>query len=152
MWAELLRHFLDEGVDPFEVRRRVGHADVDGLVVLDLTDTSVTSALGVATADLVGDDYTLTQRIAGAATSAGFEGILAPSAALESRTTLAVFPLGMRAVRMGSSRVRQPPPRVADLLVAIKAHPDMPGTVQGLLRTISAGGSEAVRRLRRRPS
>src|SRR5262245_13148422 len=23
-WAELFRHFVDEGVDPFEVRRRVG--------------------------------------------------------------------------------------------------------------------------------
>ncbi len=26
-WAELFRHFTDEGVDPFEVRRRVGVVD-----------------------------------------------------------------------------------------------------------------------------
>jgi len=36
-WAELFRHFLDEGIDPFEVRRRVGRVYVV-LEVLDLTD------------------------------------------------------------------------------------------------------------------
>ncbi len=34
-WAELFRHFVDEGVDPFEVRRRVGRVFV-ALEVLDL--------------------------------------------------------------------------------------------------------------------
>jgi len=33
-WAELFRHFMDDGVDPFEVRRRVGAAEVAGLEVL----------------------------------------------------------------------------------------------------------------------
>jgi hypothetical protein len=36
-WAEFFRHFLDDGVDPFEVRRRVGRVSVS-LDVLDLTD------------------------------------------------------------------------------------------------------------------
>ena len=40
-WAELFRHFMDDGVDPFEVRRRVGAAEVAGLEVLDLTDETV---------------------------------------------------------------------------------------------------------------
>ena len=151
-WAELFRHFLDVGVDPFEVRRRVGHTDVDGLQVLDLTDASVLAALGVAEVDLIGDDYAVTRRIAEVAASAGFEGILAPSAALAGHTTLVVFPAGMHAAQPGISRVRQPPPRMADLLVAIRAHPDVPGSVQGLLRTLAAKGSEAIRHARRRGS
>lgn len=28
-WAELFRHFVDEGIDPFEIRRRVGRASVE---------------------------------------------------------------------------------------------------------------------------
>jgi len=36
-WAELFRHFVDDGVDPFEVRRRIGRVSVD-LEVLDLTE------------------------------------------------------------------------------------------------------------------
>ncbi|MHB1969158.1 MAG: RES domain-containing protein [Acidimicrobiales bacterium] len=34
-WAEFFRHFLDDGVDPFEVRRRVGRIRVDSMMVLD---------------------------------------------------------------------------------------------------------------------
>ena len=148
-WAELFRHFLDDGVDPFEVRRRVGHVDVDGLEVLDLTDATIISALGVSGGDLIGDDYTPTHRIAAAAVAAGFGGILTPSAALPGRTTLVVFPTGMRAVSAGASRVRQPPPRIADMLNAIRSHRDVPGTVRGILRTLATGGSDAIRRLRR---
>jgi RES domain-containing protein len=128
-WAELFRHFVDQDVDPFEVRRRVGYVDIDGLEVLDLTDTSVVSALEVTEADLVGDDYALTRSIAVFAAAAGFDGILAPSAALAGRTTLVVFPRGMQAVTAGPSRVRQPPPRMADLLTSMKVHPGAPGTV-----------------------
>ena len=84
----MFRHFSDEGVDPFEVRRRIGYVDVDRLAVLDLTDATVLSAIGATEADLLGDDYSLTQRIARAATEAGFEGILAPSAALPGRGPL----------------------------------------------------------------
>ncbi|HVX21413.1 MAG TPA: RES family NAD+ phosphorylase [Acidimicrobiales bacterium] len=151
-WAELFRHFLGEGVDPFEIRRRVGHVEVDRLVVLDLTDAAVRSALGVTETDLVSDDYAVTQRIAKAAASAGFEGILAPSAALPGRTTLVVFSAGMRAVAPGISRVRQPPSRMADLLRVIRPHPDMPGSVRQRLRSRGASGSQLLRRERRRRS
>ena len=61
-----------------------------------------------------------------------------------------MFPAGMRAVHAGSSRVRRPPPRMADLLVAIAAHRDVSSVTKGLLRSIAAGGSETLRRLRRR--
>jgi hypothetical protein len=54
-WAELFRHFVDDGVDPFEVRRRIGRVSVD-LHVLDLTDTKTRSHLGVEEADLVSND------------------------------------------------------------------------------------------------
>jgi RES domain-containing protein len=84
-WAELFRHFVDDGVDPFEVIRRVGSVDVTDLVVLDLTDSTVCVALGVTEDDLVADDYTLCQDIAAAAHAAGFDGILAPAAALPGR-------------------------------------------------------------------
>lgn len=46
-WAELFRHFTDEGIDPFEVLRRVGAADVEDLQVLDLTDSSVLDGFGL---------------------------------------------------------------------------------------------------------
>lgn len=80
-WAELFRHFLDDGIDPFEVRRRVGRVSVD-LQVLDLTDRTTRSHLGVSEADLVSDKCTLTQDIAAAARDAGFDAVLAPAAAL----------------------------------------------------------------------
>jgi hypothetical protein len=59
-WAELFRHFVDEGVDPFEVRRRVGRVSVD-LHVLDLTDRMTRSHLGVDEADPVSDDCAITR-------------------------------------------------------------------------------------------
>lgn len=46
-WAELFRHFTDDDVDPFEVRRRVGRVRVD-LIVLDLTNTQVEISSGSA--------------------------------------------------------------------------------------------------------
>lgn len=58
-WAELFRHFVDDGVDPFEVRRRVGRVAVT-LQVLDLTDERTRSHLGVDETDLLSDDYTTT--------------------------------------------------------------------------------------------
>ena len=70
-WAELFRHFLDDGVDPFEVRRRVGRVSVD-LEVLDLTDEATRSHLGVGAADLVSDDCTLTQEDRGRRSRCGF--------------------------------------------------------------------------------
>ena len=47
--------------------------------------------LAVSELALVGDDYSVTQAIASAARNAGFDGVLAPAAALPGRKTLAVF-------------------------------------------------------------
>lgn len=76
----MFRHFVDDGVDPFEVRRRVGRVAVT-LQVLDLTDERTRSHLGVDETDLLSDDYTTTQAIA-AARDANFDAVLAPAAAL----------------------------------------------------------------------
>ena len=51
-WAELFRHFLDDGVSPFEVRRRVGRADAH-VIALDLTAERVQGALGVSLDELI---------------------------------------------------------------------------------------------------
>lgn len=149
-WAELFRHFLDDGVDPFEVRRRVGRVSVD-LEVLDLTDDATRSRLGVSAADLVADDCTLTRDIAAAARNAGFDAVLAPAAALPGCQTLAVFAHALEAkVTAERSEVRQPPPRLADLLPLIRPHEDVPDTVRRLLITLGQLGAEAIRRQRRR--
>lgn len=147
-WAELMRHFVDDGVDPFELRRRVGRVKVDGLRVLDLTDPSVRAAVGLEEADLLGDDYTKTQAVASAAAAAGFGGMLAPSAALPGRRTLVVFAAGESAITAEWSSVRQPPPRVADLLHTIRVRADMPAAVRSLLARLAAAGSDAIRRRR----
>jgi RES domain-containing protein len=147
-WAELFRHFLDEGVDPFEVLRRVGAVDVDGLQVLDLTNPVVISQLGVDPADLVGDDYSPTQALADAARTADFEGLLAPSAALPDRRTLVVFDVGMPQLTFRPSRVRRPPPRLADFLMLIRPHPDVPDAVRRTLHALALAGAEVIRRLR----
>lgn len=149
-WAELFRHFVAEGVDPFEVRRRVGRVRVD-LDVLDLTDERVRADLHISADDLIGDDYAISQEIAGAAEGAGFEGVLAPSAALPGRRTLVVFPAAFQSLDAERSVVRQPPPRLVDLIGLIRAHPDVPMPVRHRLIALAATGSEAVRR-RRRPS
>jgi hypothetical protein len=149
-WAELFRHFLDDGVNPFEVRRRVGRVSVD-LEVLDLTDEATRSHLGVSEADLVSEDCTLTRGIAAAARNAGFDAVLAPAAALPGCETLAVFAHALSArVTAERSEVRQPPPRLADLLPRIRPHEDVPATVRRLLITLGKLGAEAIRRRRHR--
>lgn len=147
-WAELFRHFLDDGVDPFELRRRVGRVSV-ALEVLDLTDAKVRAHLGVGESNLIGDDYALTQAIAEAARDAGFDGILAPAAALPRRETLAVFAHALPRVQAERSEVRQPPPRLADLLPLIRPHESVPDAVRRTLRMIASAGAEAIRRQRR---
>lgn len=149
-WAELFRHFVDEGIDPFEVLRRVGAAEIDGLEVLDLTDDAVLKGLGFDRDDLVGDDYNLAQDLADLARAAGFEGLLAPSATLPGRRTLVVFAVGMSQLSFGPSRVRRPPPRMADLLTVIRPHPDVPEAVRRALHLVALAGSETIRRLRAR--
>ncbi len=149
-WAELLRHFVDEGIDPFEVRRRVGAVDVNGLAVLDLTDPAVCASLGVTEADLTGDDYSKSQAIADKAFAVGFGGVLAPAAALPGRRTLAMFTTGQGDIAEVSSRVRRPPPRLANVLDRIRPHPDVPAAVRQLFRELRLAGAEAIRRQRSR--
>jgi RES domain-containing protein len=119
-WAELFRHFTGLGIDPFEVLRRAGAARVEDLSVLDLTDPAVREAVGLVEADLLGDGYSRTQQIALAAVAAGFDGILAPSAALPGRTTLAVFPRGMAKVSAVREAVRTAPPRLRMLSTRVR--------------------------------
>lgn len=49
--------------------------------VCDLTDPKIRDRLGLQADDLVQDDWSLTQEVATAVRDAGFEAILAPSAA-----------------------------------------------------------------------
>lgn len=120
-WAELFRHTLGGGIDAFEIRRRIGVARVAGGEVLDLTDQAVRDRVGVSQADLIGDDYRLTQQIAAHAVGT-FDGILSPSAALPGRRTLAVFPTGMQRLSEESSRIATAPPRLASLQPSIRPH------------------------------
>jgi RES domain-containing protein len=147
-WAELLRHFLDDGVDPFEIRRRVARVRVEGLKVLDLTTDSVRRAVGITLDELTGDDYESCQRVAQLAREHGLDGILSPSAALADNTTLAVFDLAIERVKVELSRVSTPPPRLADLLSQIRLHRDVPATVRSFVRLLETLGSEAIRRRR----
>jgi RES domain-containing protein len=119
---------------------------VDSLTVLDLTDDDICSQLGVTSADLIGNDYGRTQAVGEAAAKAGFDAILAPSAALPGRLTLVVFPAGMSHLTASPSRVRQPPPRLGNLLRSIPPHPQVPGAVRDHLRSVMRTGTEAVRR------
>jgi RES domain-containing protein len=146
-WAELFRHFVDDGIDPFEVRRRVGRVSVD-LKVLDLTDAQVRHHLGISESDLLSDDYTGTQALAAAARDAGFDGILAPAAALPGRQTLVVFVHAFPKVHAERSEIRQPPPRLADLLPLIRPHERVPEAVRRAYRTLATAGAEAIRRRR----
>lgn len=144
-WAELFRHFVDVGIDPFEVRRRVGRVAVD-LDVLDLTDQEVRAHLDIHESDLLSDDYTITQELAAAAQDARFDAILAPAAALPGRQTLAVFARALPKVRAERSEIRQPPPRLADLLPLIRPHERVPDTIRRMFRTMAEAGAEAIRR------
>ncbi|HMM48870.1 MAG TPA: RES family NAD+ phosphorylase [Miltoncostaeaceae bacterium] len=148
-WAELLRHFADAGVDPFELRRRIGRVSVD-LDVLDLTNPTVRKHLAVDQKNLLTDDYTITQELAAGARDADFDGILAPAAGLPIRQTLAVFAGALSKVHAERSEIRQPPPRLADLLPLIHPHERVPDVIRRTYRTIAGAGAEAIRRRRRR--
>ena len=111
-WAELFRHHEQGGVSPFEVRRLVGKVRVRNLKVLDLTDEQVRVTLRVSGSDLAGDDLTRCQSIANRARVAGYDGILAPSAALDGQTTLAVFASAADKISEASSHVRHAPARM----------------------------------------
>lgn len=147
-WAELFRHFLDDGVDPFEVRRRVGRVSVD-LQALDLTNPATRSHLGVSVDDLTAEGLHVTQEIANAARDAGFDAVLAPAVALPGCQTLAVFAHALPRVTAERSVVRQPPPRLADLLPVVRPHEAVPDTVRRMLKTLQGAGAQAIRRRRR---
>jgi RES domain-containing protein len=149
-WSELFRHFTAASVDPFEVRRRVGPVHCESLDVLDLTDPVVRARLELDEEDLTGDDYTICQQVATLAFQAGFDAILAPSAALPGYQTLAVFHRALGKVRSaGNDRVRQAPPRMVDLLETIRLHTDVPTSVRRVLWIIQGAGRQAMIRARR---
>jgi len=77
----LFRHHEPGGVSPLEVKRRIGRARAKGLRVLDLTNARVRELLDVSESELTADDLTRCQEIADYARDAGFDAILAPSAA-----------------------------------------------------------------------
>jgi hypothetical protein len=120
-WAELFRHFLYDGVSPFEIRRRVGRADAQ-VVVLDLTSKRILDALGVSSDELIADDLTVCQELAELAIEAGFEAIHAPAASLEHERTLAVFGTAINS-NLGDvldKGIRRAPIRMFDVLRAIR--------------------------------
>ncbi len=145
-WAELFRHWGQHEVSPFEVRRRVGRARVERLVVLDLTDAAVRDELGVTEDDLIADDATRCRQLAADARDAGFDGVLAPSGALAGETTVAVFASAMGKVIAEHSRVQRPPVRMIDVLTRIRLPDALIDTVGRLYESLAALG----RRLRRR--
>ena len=114
VWAEFLRHH-EPDISPWEVRRRVGRTRVQGLRVLDLTNPAVRAAVGVEVEQLVSDDLARCQQIAAWARGVGYEGILAPSAALEGELILAVFASALAKVSEEHSRVQRPPRRMRPL-------------------------------------
>lgn len=76
-------------------------------------------AIGVGVEELVSDDLARCQQIAAWAQRAGYEGILAPSAALAGEVILAMFASAMGKVTEEHSRVQRPPRRMAPLLPRI---------------------------------
>jgi hypothetical protein len=119
------------------------------LQVLDLTDEETRSHLDVDETDLVSESYVTTQAIAAAARDAGLDAVLAPAAALPGCQTLAVFVHALPNVDAERSEVRQPPPRLADLLAVIRPHENVPDAVRRLLKTLERIGAEEIRRRRR---
>jgi hypothetical protein len=116
-WGELFRH-VPSGLSPFEIRRRMARVRVTNLPVLDLTDPHTLALLGIPRQELVGDRYKLTQQIASLARRRleRFGGILAPSAADPSATTLVIFPEWLaRAAVVERHRVSKAPVRLVEL-------------------------------------
>lgn len=96
--AEVARH-----VEPLP-ELVLGVLDVHLAAVCDLTDPVVRSSLGIDESDLTGDDWSVAQALGVAIRAAGFEALLAPSAA-GPFSTLVIFKDRLEA---GSSvRVRE---------------------------------------------
>lgn len=129
-WAELFRHFLDDGVSPFEVRRRVGRVDAQ-VVTLDLTSKRILDGLDVSVDELIADDLTVCQDLAELAIEAGFEAIHGPAAPLERERTLAVFGTAITSnlTDVLDKGIRRAPIRMYDVLRAIRLPADRAGTI-----------------------
>jgi hypothetical protein len=120
-WAELFRHFLDDGISPFEIRRRVGRVDAQ-VIALDLTSKRILHALDVTVDELIADDLKVCQDLAELAIEAGFEAIHGPAAPLERERTLAVFGTVIKST-LGDvldKGVRRAPIRMYDVLRTIR--------------------------------
>lgn len=122
-WAQFFRHHPGGGVDPFEVRRRIGEARVQDLLVLDLTDPRLRRLAGITVKQLRSNRYAACQALGRAARAAGFEGILAPSAALPGGRTLVVFDQALKKVEELRSEVTMPPPGMRPLRRKIRSAP-----------------------------
>jgi hypothetical protein len=120
-WAELFRHFLDDGVSPFEIRRRVGRVDAQ-VIALDLTSKRILDALDVSVDELITDDLTVCQDLAELAIEAGFDAIHGPAAPLERERTLAVFGIAIESnlTDVLDKGIRRAPIRMYDVLLAIR--------------------------------
>jgi hypothetical protein len=124
-WAELFRHFLDDEVSPFEIRRRVGRVDAQ-VIALDLTSKRILDALGVSVDELIADDLTVCQDLAELAIEAGFEAIHGPAAPLERERTLAVFGMAIKLnlIDVLDKGIRRAPIRMYDVLRAVRLPAD----------------------------
>jgi RES domain-containing protein len=122
-WAQFFRHHPAGGVDPFEVRRRIGEARASGLLVLDLTDARVRRLAGITVKQLRSNRYGACQALGREARAAGFEGILAPSAALRGERTLSVFDQALKKVTELRSNVETAPAGLRALRRRIKRAP-----------------------------
>jgi len=152
-WCELFRHFsASSDIDPFEIRRRAGRAQVTQLHVLDLTDPAVQTALEIGDCDLVDDDYGGCQEIADAARMAGLDGVLAPSAGLAGERTLAVFTaaLDRGAVTEQTGRVQVPPLDLVNVLGSVRPIPAAATAFRAFVTRLTRTPYEALRRQYRR--
>jgi RES domain len=87
---------------------------------------AVESLRALTETDLTADDLTRCQALGDAARAAGFEGILAPSAALAGEIILAVFPAAIAKVTEEHSRVQRPPARLRALVSGIRRRATSP--------------------------
>jgi hypothetical protein len=91
--------------------------------VLDLTDVGTREALAISLQQLVAGDLTRCRAVAARAREAGYDGILAPSAALAGEQTLVVFASAMRKLSEGHSRIGRPPERARRVLRRVRRAP-----------------------------
>lgn len=110
-WAELFRH-TKGGIDPAQIRRRIGRVSAKKLQVLDLADPAVRRQIGVTKRELEANSWLRCQSIAHDARQHGLDGLLTPSAALPGATSLVVFSVAMSRLFEGTSSIRQAPPRM----------------------------------------